>query len=124
MILAAFSYALTGVVVRQLTGDFSVFEVAFFRCVIAVFLIAPLVLRSSAAGFRTIQLPMHIWRVALTYAGIMCWFYGVSVIPLSDYYALQFTLPLFTIAGGQGRSIGSKTSPPIGAVTMRTLLAA
>ena len=29
----------------------------------------------------------------------MCWFYGVSVFPLSDYYALQFTLPLFTIAG-------------------------
>jgi drug/metabolite transporter (DMT)-like permease len=99
MILAAFSYAMTGVMVRQLADGFSVFEVAFFRCVIAVLMIAPLVLRSSAAGFRTNQLPMHVWRVALTYAGIMCWFYGVSVIPLSDYYALQFTLPLFSIAG-------------------------
>ena len=98
IVLAAFSYAVTGAMVRHLADEFSVFEVAFFRCVIAVILIAPLVLRSSGASFRTIQLPMHIGRVALTYAGIMCWFYGVSAIPLSDYYALQFTLPLFTIA--------------------------
>jgi len=98
MLLAAFSYAMTGALVRQLADGFSVFEVAFFRCVIAVFMIAPLVMRSSAAGFRTSQLPMHTLRVSLTYAGIMCWFYGVSVIPLSDYYALQFTMPLFTIA--------------------------
>ena len=88
-----------GALVRHLADDFSVFEVAFFRRVIAVFMIAPLVPRSATASFRTNQLPMHIWRVALTYSGIMCWFYGVSVFPLSDYYALQFTLPLFTIAG-------------------------
>ncbi len=99
MVLAAFSYAVTGALVRHLADDFSVFEVAFFRCVVAVFMIAPLILRSPVAGFRTIQLPMHVWRVALTYTGIMCWFYGVSVIPLTNYYALQFTMPLFTIAG-------------------------
>jgi len=99
MVLAAFSYAVTGVLVRHLADDFSVFEVAFFRCLIAVFMIAPLIVRSPVASFRTIQLPMHGLRVVLTYAGIMCWFYGVSVIPLADYYALQFTLPLFTIAG-------------------------
>ncbi len=98
MVLAAFSYAMTGALVRHLAEDFSVFEVAFFRCVIAVFLIAPLILRSPASSFRTIQLPLHVWRVVLTYVGIMCWFYGVSQIPLSDYYALQFTLPLFSIA--------------------------
>ena len=99
MVLAAFSYAVTGALVRHLAVDFSVFEVAFFRCLIAVFMIAPLILRSPITSFRTVQLPMHVWRMMLTYAGIMCWFYGVSVIPLSDYYALQFTLPLFTIAG-------------------------
>ncbi len=99
MVLAAFSYALTGVIVRHLADDFSVFEIAFFRCVVAMFMIAPLVWRSPATSFRTIQLPLHVWRVVLTYVGIMCWFYGVSEIPLSDYYALQFTLPLFTIAG-------------------------
>ncbi len=99
MVLAAFSYAVTGAMVRHLADDFSVFEVAFFRCVIAVFMIAPLILRSPVASFRTIQLPLHVWRVVMTYAGIMCWFYGVSEIPLSDYYALQFTMALFTIAG-------------------------
>jgi len=99
MVLAAFSYAMTGVMVRHLADDFSVFEIAFFRCLIAVLMIAPLIMRSPVTSFRTTQLPMHGLRVVLTYAGIMCWFYGVSVIPLADYYALQFTLPLFSIAG-------------------------
>ncbi len=99
MVLAAFSYAMTGVMVRHLADDFSVFEIAFFRCLIAVLMIAPLIMRSPVASFRTNQLPMHGLRVVLTYAGIMCWFHGVSVIPLADYYALQFTLPLFSIAG-------------------------
>ena len=63
MVLAAFSYAVTGALVRHLADDFSVFEVAFFRCVIAVFMIAPLILRSPATSFRTVQLPMHVWRV-------------------------------------------------------------
>ena len=62
-------------------------------------MIAPLILRAPVASFRTIQLPLHVWRVVMTYGGIMCWFYGVSVIPLADYYALQFTMVLFTIAG-------------------------
>jgi len=99
-----------GALVRHLADDFSVFEIAFFRRVIAVFMIAPLVPRSATASFRTNQLPMHIWRVALTYSGIMCWFYGVSVFPLSDYYALQFTLPLFTIAGAV-LLLGERTAP-------------
>ena len=42
---------------------------------------------------------MHILRAVVGYGGILCWFYGVSHIPLADYYALQFTMPLFTIAG-------------------------
>ncbi len=82
MVLAAFSYAVTGALVRRLAEDFSVFEVAFFRCLIAVLMIAPLILRSHATSFRTVQLPMHAWRVMLTYAGIMCWFYGGRTKPL------------------------------------------
>ena len=117
MVLAAFSYAVTGALVRHLADDFSVFEVAFFRCVVAVLMITPLILRSPAKSFRTIQLPMHVWRVVFTYTGIMCWFYGVSAIPLADYYALQFTLPLFTIAGAVlflGERVDAKTWLAVG----------
>ena len=58
MVLAAFSYAGTGALVRHLADDFSVFEIAFFRCSIAVFMIAPLVLGAPAASFACRGCPM------------------------------------------------------------------
>ena len=38
-------------------------------------------------------------RTAFAYVGMACWFYGVGLIPLAEYYALQFTMPVFAIAG-------------------------
>lgn len=99
MLLAAMGYIITGALVKHLAGRYSVFEVAFFRSAFAVILLAPMIYRIGLGGFRTQKFPLHVLRAVMGYLGIMCWFYGVSRIPLSDYYALQFTTPLFTIAG-------------------------
>lgn len=99
MVLAALSYTVTGALVKHLAGTYSVFEVAFFRSAFAVILLAPVIVRIGLDGFRTTKFHLHTVRSILGYLGIMCWFYGVSRITLSDYYALQFTTPLFTIAG-------------------------
>jgi len=96
-------YTLTGAVVRHLADSYSVFEVGFFRSIVAVTILLPAVCGFSARrlrdAFRTERFPMHFLRTVLSYVGIMFWFYGVSRIPLSDYYALQFLTPLFTMAG-------------------------
>ncbi len=103
MTLAALMYTLTGAVVRHLADSYSVFEVGFFRSIVAVTILLPAVCGFSARrlrdAFRTERFPMHLLRTVLSYVGIMFWFYGVSRIPLSDYYALQFLTPLFTMAG-------------------------
>lgn len=103
MTLAALMYTVTGAMVRHLADSYSVFEVGFFRSIVAVTILLPAICGFSARrvrdAFRTERLAMHVLRTGLSYAGIMCWFYGVSRIPLSDYYALQFLTPLFTMAG-------------------------
>jgi drug/metabolite transporter (DMT)-like permease len=98
MLAAAFSYSIAGALVRHISVDISVFVLAFMRSVIALILFAPMMLRVGRSGLRTTQIPLHILRAAVTYAAIMFWFLGVSAMPLSDYHALQFTLPLFTLA--------------------------
>ena len=99
MILGGYSYTVTGALARILTDEYPMFEIVFLRCVIAVFVMAPLIVRLGVGKLRTRQPAMHILRAVVGYGGILCWFYGVSHIPLADYYALQFTMPLFTIAG-------------------------
>ena len=103
MTLAALMYTLTGAVVRHLADSYSVFEVGFFRSIVAVAILLPAVcgfrVRRIREVLRTDRFSMHLLRTGLSYVGIMAWFYGVSRIPLSDYYALQFLTPLFTMAG-------------------------
>jgi len=99
MLLGGLSYTLTGMLVRILAGQYPMFEIVFLRCVIAVFMMAPLIMRIGIGSLKTKQPVMHLIRTMIGYGGILCWFYGVSQIPLTDYYALQFTMPLFTIAG-------------------------
>ena len=99
MILGGYSYTVTGAIARILTDEYPMFEIVFLRCVIAVLMMAPLILRLGIRKMKTVQPGMHLLRAVIGYCGILAWFYGVSHIPLADYYALQFTMPLFTIAG-------------------------
>jgi drug/metabolite transporter (DMT)-like permease len=99
MVLAAACYAVTGAIVRHLASALPVFELAFLRAALTLLLFLPYAVRAGRAGLATSQLRVHGLRSVLTYAGIVLWFFGVSAIPLGDYYALYFTMPLFTIAG-------------------------
>ncbi len=114
MTMAALMYTVTGAIVRHLAASYSVFEVGLFRSLVAVAIVLPLASGFSRRRMRealgTKRFPMHLLRSVLGYAGIMCWFYSVSRIPLTDYYALQFLTPLFTMAGA-ALLLGERTRP-------------
>ena len=99
MLLAGTGYAVTGAIVRHLAVTLPVFELAFLRAALTLALFLPYIVRAGRAGLATRQFRVHALRSVLTYGGIVFWFFGVSAIPLGDYYALYFTMPLFTIAG-------------------------
>jgi drug/metabolite transporter (DMT)-like permease len=97
MILAGLGYTLASVCTRELSSDYSTAQLAFMRAVIALGFVLPLILRNGISVMRTTVFPLHLLRSFFTYGGMMCWFYAVSVIPISDYTALLYFQPIITI---------------------------
>lgn len=97
MILAGLGYTLASVCTRELSSDYSTAQLAFMRAVIALGFVAPLILRNGISVMQTNVFPLHLLRSFFTYGGMMCWFYAVSVIPISDYTAMLYFQPIFTI---------------------------
>ncbi|MEE2995604.1 MAG: DMT family transporter [Pseudomonadota bacterium] len=97
MVLAGTGYTLASVCTRELSSDYSTAQLAFMRAVIAMAFIMPMIARNGIHVMKTTVFPIHAIRGCLTYGGMMCWFYAVSVIPISDYTALLYIQPVFTI---------------------------
>ena len=98
MLLGTFSFAVMIVLVRKASHGFSAFEITFWRALFGIAFMAPWVLRVKFAGLRTTRPGLHLWRNTLHVIGIVMWYYAIAHINLSEGMALQFTVPLFTIA--------------------------
>jgi drug/metabolite transporter (DMT)-like permease len=82
---------------REATRELSVFQVMLLRSLIGLVLLAPLV---HAAGglkaMRTTRLPSHGLRNAAHYAAQAGWLAALTLIPLAQVVALEFTIPIWT----------------------------
>lgn len=97
MCMATLLSSVTGAFVRQLGGEIHAFELVFFRTVVALVLLAPWILRQGVRTMRTQRLPLYCLRVFFAYTGMVMLFYALGEMPIADVYALQYTIPLFTI---------------------------
>ena len=61
------------------------------------FLMIPWLMAAGLAGLNTQRLGTHAMRNAFLYAGNVAWYYGVTLVPLAELAALQFTMPIFTV---------------------------
>ncbi len=97
MVLGGISLTLMAVVIRDLADKFSVLEMIFLRSVVSFALILPWAIRQGAARLRTGRPFLHLFRNIIHYLGNVAWFLGVTLVPLAELQALQFTVPLFMI---------------------------
>jgi len=97
MILAGFCWTIMTILVRQLSADYSSFEILFFRNLVSVCILLPLAMRSGLSSLKTQRLQLHSLRALLSYIGVLLLFYGIANIPLPDVTALSFTQPLFVV---------------------------
>lgn len=97
MVVAAFFFAVSVGLVRYISAEINAFEQTFWRQFLGLLIILPFVWRNGLIGLRTRQLKTNLLRNLIGYAGISLSFYSVTLIPLAEALALQFTLPLFTI---------------------------
>ena len=97
MILAGICWTIMTILVRQLSENYSSFEILFFRNLVSVCILLPPAMKAGLSTLKTQRLPLHCLRALLSYIGVLLLFYGIANIPLPDVTALSFTQPLFVV---------------------------
>jgi drug/metabolite transporter (DMT)-like permease len=83
---------------REATRELAVFQVMEMRSVIGLFLLWPLVRGSGGlASLRTQRLREHGARNVVHYAAQYAWFAALTMIPLAQVVAIEFTMPIWII---------------------------
>jgi drug/metabolite transporter (DMT)-like permease len=89
----------TGMVVcvRLLTDTMSVFEINFFRALIGLIAMGPVLVRGGLGRMRTTKLPLYLLRVLSGYAGMICFYSALAHLDLVSASTLNTTAPLFGV---------------------------
>jgi drug/metabolite transporter (DMT)-like permease len=97
MTCAAASWTVMTILVRDLSADYSAFELLFVRNLVAVSILLPPALRVGVASLKTKRLGLHSLRALFSYLAVLCLFFAISRLPLPDVTAVSFTQPLFVV---------------------------
>ncbi|MFZ4479549.1 MAG: DMT family transporter [Rhodoferax sp.] len=89
MVLGSFFFATMAVGIKVASGDFSTFELIFYRGVISVIFMA-LVLRTRRTSLRTSVPMMHTWRSIIGVLSLGLWFYAIAHLPLATAMTLNY----------------------------------
>jgi drug/metabolite transporter (DMT)-like permease len=84
---------------REASRELSVFQIMLMRSVIGMAMLWPLVRAAGGlAAMRTGRLPQHALRNAVHYVAQYGWFAALTMIPLSQVVAIEFTMPIWSAA--------------------------
>lgn len=98
MIGAVFSFTTMAVAGRELGSDFDTFEIMLYRSVIGLVIVCSLAFATgSYRQIGTGALKTQLIRNVFHFTGQNLWFYAVTLIPLAQVFALEFTTPLWVI---------------------------
>jgi drug/metabolite transporter (DMT)-like permease len=82
---------------REATRELNVFEIMELRSVLGFLMLYPLVHRNGGlATMKTSRPLQHIGRNLVHYAGQLGWFFALTLIPLGQVVAIEFTMPIWT----------------------------
>jgi len=82
---------------REAMRKLNLFEIMELRCLLGVVLLSPLIwLHGGPAALRTARLPQHIVRNLTHYVAQLAWFFALTLIPLGQVVAIEFTMPIWT----------------------------
>lgn len=82
-----------------MSGEIPALEMVFFRNLFGWLFIIPFVCFAGISTLKTKRLKMHGVRAVFGTGAMSCWFLGLTMIPISQATALNFTVPLFTTLG-------------------------
>lgn len=95
MLGSGMSLTLMAVVIRHVSQQVHVFEVALFRTALGLVFMAPWLMSNGLSAMRTDKLPWYVLRGAVTCIATLGYFYALAKIPLADAVAVMFSRPLY-----------------------------
>jgi drug/metabolite transporter (DMT)-like permease len=82
---------------RETTRELNVFQIMEVRSVLGFLMLYPLVHFSGGlASMRTARPWQHVGRNLIHYAAQLGWFFALTLIPLGQVVAIEFTMPIWT----------------------------
>ena len=96
MFLATIVLAIMHSMVRYISGELHPFMVVFFRNLFGLLFIIPLVWRNGLSDMKTTHPRLTLLRAVSGIIAMVCWFYGLAMVPTAEATALSFTAAIFT----------------------------
>jgi drug/metabolite transporter (DMT)-like permease len=82
---------------REAMRELNVFELMAIRSWVGLCLLYPLIWRAGGfAVVKTQRLPLHIGRNTIHFGAQLGWFYALTLIPIGQVVAIEFTMPIWT----------------------------
>ena len=82
---------------RETTRELNVFQIMEVRSALGLLMLYPLVhLNGGLAAMRTARPLQHVARNLIHYAAQLGWFFALTLIPLGQVVAIEFTMPIWT----------------------------
>ncbi|PPR28707.1 MAG: Riboflavin transporter [Alphaproteobacteria bacterium MarineAlpha9_Bin2] len=95
MILATLLFSIMHASIKHISSDIHPFEVAFFRNLFGLVVIAPWFIKYGIKPLITNRIKLHFLRSVFNVIAMLTFFYALSVSPLAEVASLSFTAPLF-----------------------------
>ena len=97
LVSGGFIFTSTSVMIRLLSSEIESVQTAFFRAVISVVLLLPMIVSGRVKPWRSKRIAGHFWRTFMGTVSMVLGFYAVSMLPLADATAIAFSQPLFSV---------------------------
>ena len=82
---------------RETTRELNVFQIAEVRSLIGFLMLYPLIyFNGGFAAMKTSRPLQHIGRNLIHYGAGLGWFFALTLIPLGQVVAIEFTMPIWT----------------------------
>lgn len=92
------SFSLMATSAREISHHIPTQETLFIRSIIGLLCISALIIKAKGnISIRSNRLGLHSVRNIFHFGGQYGWFMGIGLLPLAEVFALEFTVPIWTM---------------------------
>jgi drug/metabolite transporter (DMT)-like permease len=95
MLLGTLFLTAMAAIARYLSDQLHPFEIAFFRCLMGLFMLLPILFQEGIGSMRTENIGGMALRGVFNTGGMLMFFMALTLMPLAELSSLTFTSPLF-----------------------------